>query len=83
MKINGEIHYLWRAVDQEGDIRKSYVTETSDKKAALRLMKKFVKRHSSPDHITTDGLGSYRAAMKELGNAKKQEGGALGQKKPG
>ena len=46
-------------------------------------MKKFVKRHSSPDQITTDGLGSYRAAMKELGNAKKQEGGALGQKKPG
>ncbi len=37
VKINGELHYLWRAVDQEGEILESYVTKTRDKKAALRF----------------------------------------------
>lgn len=40
MKINGEMHYLWRAVDQEGEVLESYVTKTRDKVAALRFMKK-------------------------------------------
>jgi transposase-like protein len=38
-------------------------------------MKKALKRHGSPEAITTDGLRSYRAAMNELGNAEKQEVG--------
>ena len=75
VKINGQMHYLWRAVDQEGEILERYVTKTRDKKAALRFMKKTLKRHGSPDQITNDGLRSYRAAMKELGNAKKQKVG--------
>ena len=50
----------------------SYVTRTRDKKAALRFMKKALKRHGSPAEITTDGLRSYKAAMNELGNADKQ-----------
>ena len=75
VKINGEMHYLWRAVDQEGEILESYVTKARDKKAALRFMKKALKRHGSPAEITTDGLRSYKAAMKELGNAEKQEVG--------
>jgi putative transposase len=45
------------------------------KAAALTFMKKALKRHGSPEAITTDGLRSYRAAMKELGNAEKQEVG--------
>ena len=73
VKINGETHYLWRAVDQEGEILESYVTKTRDKAAALRFMKKALKRHDSPAATTTDGLRSYRAAMTELGNTKKQE----------
>src|SRR6478736_319150 len=73
VKINGEMHYLWRAVDQEGEVLESYVTKTRDKAAALRFMKKALKRHGSPEAITTDGLRSYRAAMTELGNAGKQE----------
>lgn len=36
VKINGEMHYLWRAVDQEGEILESYVTKKRDKKAALQ-----------------------------------------------
>lgn len=67
--------YLWRAVDHEGEILESYVTKTRDKAAALRFMKKALKRHGPPEAITTDGLRSYRAAMKELGNEDKQEVG--------
>uniref|UniRef100_UPI001F474AD4 DDE-type integrase/transposase/recombinase n=1 Tax=Croceibacterium salegens TaxID=1737568 RepID=UPI001F474AD4 len=63
VKINGEMHYLWRAVDQEGEILESYVTKTRDKAAALTFMKKALKRHGSPEIITTDGLRSYKAAM--------------------
>jgi putative transposase len=73
VKINGEMHYLWRAIDQEGEILESYVTKTRDKKAALTFMKKALSRHGSPEAITTDGLRSYKAAMTELGNTHKQE----------
>jgi putative transposase len=73
VKINGEMRYLWRAVDQEGEVLESYVTKTRDKAAALSFMKKALRRHGSPEAITTDGLRSYKAAMDELGNAAKQE----------
>lgn len=73
VKINGKQHYLWRAVDQEGEILESYVTKTRDKKAALAFMKKALKRHGSPETIVTDGLRSYGAAMSELGDRDKQE----------
>ncbi|UAK25553.1 IS6 family transposase [Sphingomonas nostoxanthinifaciens] len=73
VKINGETHYLWRAVDHEGEVLESYVTKARDKAVALRLMKKALKRHGSPQAITTDGLRSYGAAMDELGNREKQE----------
>ena len=75
VKINGETHYLWRAVDHEGEVLESYVTRTRDKQAALRFMKKTLKRHGSPEAITTDGLRSYGAAMTKLGNAGKREVG--------
>jgi putative transposase len=73
VKINGEMHYLWRAVDQEGEVLESYVTKTRDKAAALSFMKKALKRHGSPEAVTTDGLRSYKAAMDELGSAEKLE----------
>jgi transposase-like protein len=73
VKLNGEMIYLWRAVDHEGEVLESYVTKSRDKEAALRFMKKTLKRYGSPERITTDGLGSYKAAMRELGNAPKQD----------
>ena len=73
VRLNGEMVYLWRAVDQEGEILESYVTKTRDKAAALTFMKKALKRHGSPETITTDGLRSYKAAMTELGCAQKQQ----------
>ena len=75
VKVNGEMVYLWRAVDQEGEILESYVTKTRDKLAALTFMKKALKRHGSPAAITTDGLPTYGAAMDELGNRAKQDTG--------
>ena len=75
VKVNGEMRYLWRAVDHEGEILESFVTKTRDKAAAMKFMKKALKRHGSPNTITTDGLRSYKAAMAELGNAYKQEVG--------
>ncbi len=67
VKINGETHYLWRAVDQAGEILESYVTKKRDKSAALRFFKKALKNHGSPVEIVTDGLRSYPAAMKDIG----------------
>ena len=73
VRLNGEMVYLWRAVDHEGEVLESYVTRTRDKDAALRFMKKALKRHGRPEAITTDGLRSYGAAMRELGCADRQE----------
>ena len=72
VKLNGETVYLWRAVDHEGEVLESYITRTRDKGAALHFMKKALKRHGSPEAITTDGLASYKAAMRDLGNGGKQ-----------
>src|SRR5210317_230769 len=72
VKINGERHYLWRAVDHEGEVLESYVTKKRDKKAALKFMKRAMRRYGSPNEIVTDKLGSYGAAAKELGCAEKQ-----------
>ena len=68
VKINGERHYLWRAVDHEGEVLECYVTKKHDKRAALRFLKKALKRHGSAEKIVTDGLKSYPAAMRDLGN---------------
>jgi putative transposase len=40
VKINGERHYLWRAVDHESEVLESFVTKTRDKKAAPKFLKK-------------------------------------------
>lgn len=75
VKINGRIHYLWRAVDHEGEVLEAYVTKTRDRKAALRFLRKAMKRFGNPQIVVTDRLKSYRAAMKEIGNANRQETG--------
>ncbi|MEP5376724.1 MAG: IS6 family transposase [Hyphomicrobiales bacterium] len=75
VKINGETHYLWRAVDHEGEVLESYVTKRRDRKAALKFLRKPMKRYGSPEVIVTDKLRSYGAAMKDIGNVTKQETG--------
>ena len=71
VKINGETHYLWRAVDHEGEVLESFVTKRRDRKAALIFMRKTMKRYGKPDVIVTDRLRSYGAAMKATGNGEK------------
>ena len=75
VKINGETHYLWRAVDHEGEVLESYVTKRRDRKAACKFLRKIMKRHGSADVFVTDKLRSYGAAMKEIGNTDLQETG--------
>ena len=75
VKINGETHYLWRAVDHEGEVLESFVTKRRDRKAALKFIRKSMKRYGRPQIIVTDRLRSYAAAMKVIGNAPKQETG--------
>ena len=75
VKINGEMLYLWRAVDHEGEVLDVLVTKERDKAAALKLMKRLMKRHGRPQAVVTDGLRSYGAAMKEIGNQDRQEVG--------
>ena len=75
VKINGEIHYLWRAVDHEGEILESFVSKRRNRKTAMVFLKKIMKRHGKPHEIVTDRLRSYRAAMKTIGNAEVQEVG--------
>ncbi len=75
VRINGQTHYLWRAVDHEGEVLETYVTKRRDRKAALRFLRKAMKRHGPPHVIVTDKLRSYGSAMKVIGNADRQETG--------
>lgn len=73
VRINGEMRYLWRAIDHEGEVLESYVTKERDKAAALTFIKKTLKRHGRPKAIVTDGLRSYKAALGEIGAVERQE----------
>ena len=72
VKINGVIHYLWRAVDHEGEVLEAVATKRRDRRAALKFLKKRIKRYGRPQAVVTDRLPSYRAAMQEIGNAQRQ-----------
>lgn len=73
--MNGEMVYLSRAVDHEGEVLESYVTTKRDKSAALALMNKALKRCAKAETIVTDGLKPYPAAMKALGAPDRREMG--------
>eukprot|EP00438_Fugacium_kawagutii_P011921 Skav208245 [mRNA] locus=scaffold7600:428:1057:- [translate_table: standard] len=72
VKTNGQTHYLWRAIDHDGEVLESYVTKTRNKASALKFLKKAMKRFGNPQEVVTDRLRSYRAAMRELGNEQRQ-----------
>jgi len=75
VKINGKVHYLWRVVDHEGEVLEFLVSKTRDKVAALKFLKKAVRRHGRPEIIVTDGLRADGAAMREIDNLKRREVG--------
>ena len=75
VRVNGKLCYLWRAVDHEGEILEAVVTARRDKAAAVKFLKRIMNRHGQPRKIVTDGLRAYSAAMREVGNADRQEVG--------
>src|ERR671910_2103338 len=67
VSIQGQRMYLWRAVDSEGEVLDLLVQPKRDTAAALRLMRKLLKKQGfAPDQLVTDKLGSYGAARREL-----------------
>jgi putative transposase len=75
VRINGETHYLWRAVDHEGEVLEVFASKRRDRKAALKFLKRAMKRYGQPQSVVTDRLRSYRAAMNVIGNGLAQECG--------
>ena len=75
VKVNGKLCYLWRAVDHEGEVLDRVVTAKRDKAAAVKFLKRIMKKYGRPRKITTDGLRAYSAAMREVGNGDRQEVG--------
>jgi putative transposase len=72
VKINGEMHDLWRVVDHVGEVLESFVAKTRDKKAALKFLKKAMRKHGRPEEIVSDRLRSYGAALRNLGSEGRQ-----------
>jgi putative transposase len=72
VKINGVQHYLWRAVDHEGEVLEAFVSKHRDKNADLTFLKKLIRRHGRAEELVTDGLRSYGAALKQIGAEDKQ-----------
>ena len=76
VSIQGKRVYLWRAVDSEGEILDALVQPHRDKAAALKLMRKLLKKQGfAPAVLVTDKLGSYGAAQRELGLSARHEQG--------
>ncbi len=75
VKINGETHYLWRAVDHEGEVLEVFATKRRDRRAALKFLKRTMKRYGRPRSIVTDRLGSYAAALRVIGISERQQCG--------
>jgi transposase-like protein len=76
VSINGRQMYLWRAVDCEGEVLDILVQRRRNKKAALKLMRKLLKKQGFvPDAFITDKLPSYGAALGDLGLSKRHDFG--------
>jgi transposase-like protein len=67
VKVNGKLCYLWRAVDHEGEVLEAVVIARRDKAAALKLLKRIMKKYGQARTVVTHGLCSYSAAMNEIG----------------
>ena len=74
--IAGRQFWLWRAVDDEGEVLDLLVQRRRDKAAAVKLMRKLLKKQGfAPDVLVTDKLRSYGAAKAELGLSARHEQG--------
>ena len=67
VKINGERHYLWRAVDHEGEVLESVLPTRRRKRTALKMRRKMMCRYGRSEVLVTDRFPSYKAALREIG----------------
>src|ERR1700746_1674692 len=68
VRIPGKQMYLWRAVDDEGEVLEILVQRRRDRSAAVKLMRKLLRQQGfAPTRVTTDKLRSYGAAFQHLG----------------
>jgi transposase-like protein len=68
LKIDGRMVYRWRAVEAEGEVLDVLVQSKRNKHAALKLMRKPLKKHAfAPERLVTDDLWSYAPAARDLG----------------
>ena len=78
VKIGGKRMFLWRAVDDEGEVLDMLVQQRRNKGAALRLLRKLLRNQGvRPDAIITDKLASYRAAARDLGLTDRHQPGGM------
>jgi transposase-like protein len=78
VKINGKRMWLWRAVDDEGEVLDMLVQKRRNTGAALRLLRKLLRRQGvRPETIITDKLASYRAALRKLGCSARHRPGRM------
>ena len=76
LKVNGRMIYLWRAVDAEGEVLDVLIQSRRNRTAALKLMRKLLKKYAFvPDRLVTDDLRSYAAAVRDLGLAGRHDRG--------
>jgi transposase-like protein len=67
LKVDGRMLYLWRAVDAEGEVLDVLVQSKRNKQAALKLMRKLLRKYAFvPERLVTDDLRSYGAAVRDL-----------------
>jgi transposase-like protein len=78
VRINGKRMFMWRVVDDEGEVLDALVQKRRNRRAALKLLRKLLKRQGyTPDEIVTDGLPSYGAALETLGCRSRHRPGRL------
>jgi putative transposase len=67
VRINGRQMYLWRAIDDKGEVLEILIQRRRNKAAAGKLIRKLLRKHGfAPTHVATDKLRSYRAAFREI-----------------
>jgi transposase-like protein len=76
VRIAGKQMYLWRSVDHEGEVLEILVQRRRDRSAAVKLMRKLLRKQGfAPTRVTTDKLRSYAAAFRHLGLSCRHEQG--------
>ena len=76
IKINGELRYLWRAIDHEAEVLECFVSKRRNKAAAFKFLRKTMKKHGAPNKIVTDKSRSYGAALKQISGLNLQDTGS-------